>query len=243
MSLNVTPCDLAADSFACVEFADQYISAHPDYAYWDDLPGDDEIVIETKEKLLVAASRMISRAPLSAKPLADAQGWPDGQALAVPVKGHRLVYGVADALEGNMLRDASLENGSRKRYIGGGIRTDDGIFIGVDDFDPATGTCILLETPPKEFGAGSPYILVEAQPIAVKHAACEQALFLASAPSLSILNEIELGLRSASAEGAGGGQVTLRPARNTGELCFAARRLLASCGLLRDAGSIPAGRA
>ncbi len=243
MSLNTNPCDPAADSFVDLDYADGYLSAHPDNSCWENLPGDDLEQDEVKEKLLIAASRMISRAPLSKKPLAENLDWRSGQGLAAPVAGHGVYYGVADSALENEMTDAALAGGAPERYIGGAIRTEEGVFIGVEDFDPEIGAVALTEICPKEFQAGSPYALVEAISPAVKQAACEQALFLASAPNLSILDEIELGLRSASAEGAGGGQISLRAARNTGELCFAARRLLASCGLLRDAGSIASGRA
>ena len=186
---------------------------------------------------------MICRAPLSEGPLSGSLGWMPAQGLAVPVTGHRVHYGVAESGGGAALVDGELADRPREAFVGGAVRFASGEVIAVEDFDPETGALTLAQTPETEVFLGTPFALVEPLDIMIVHAVCEQALYLAGDPNLSALDRMEQGIGGLTASGPGAGAITLGRAPETGELCFAARRLLTKAGLLRGGHGIPAGRA
>lgn len=244
MSLNTTLCHPEADSLASVAAADVYMAGNPDAAAWDGPPGaDEEEKTSRKEKFLSEASRMVCRAPLSQGSLSRSLGWVPGQGLAVPVAGHRVHYGIAESGGGTALVDVDLADRPKEAFVGGAIRFGSGEVIGVEDFDPETGAITLARTPDTEVFLGTPFALIEGLDLMIVHAVCEQALYLAGNPNLAALDRMEQGIAALSASGPGAGAITLGRAPETGELCFAARRLLTKAGLLLGGHSLPAGRA
>lgn len=242
MSLNTTLCHFGMESFVAVDYADAYLENHPEQGIWQDLPGDEAAVLADKERWLVAASRMISRGPLASGPLTADLGWEAAQGLALPLAGHPVFWGVAEDGGESWLVDSSLSGSAAERFIRGSVRFESGEIVPVTGFDGDLGRLTLGAIPTEAASAGTPFALIEALPEAALQATCEQAIFLAGGPGLSILDEINRGVESLSAGGAGGGSLRLGAAPATGEICFAAQRLLFSAGLLRPAGSLPSGR-
>lgn len=246
MSINSVLCHALATSLVDLSTADAYLASHPDRALWEAVPGDDEDARNReKENYLVAASRMISRAPLAAPPLGRSLGWEPVQALNVPVQGHPFRVGTVAAYdaEGPTVTVSTLIGVAVEELAGGALRLGDtGEVLGIVSVDGATGTVALAQTPTAAPTNGTSVVLIERLAAGVIQAVCEQAIYLVGDPALHLLNDRERGVMSTTLGGAGGGSVNMDGPDVMGELCFPARRLLESAGLLRSARSLDVGR-
>jgi len=229
--IDAAPASPGANSYATVEQADAYMETRfPRPVAWEDAPGSEEEVLESKERALITASRMIDSLPLRGRPLRDALGWTQRQGLFFPESRHPYLTGTADSGDTETLVDGNLA----------GTRFTDGFFAGgaihvvmganlhevrrVAAFEAETGTLTVSPAFPEAIDSSTVFYLAWPLDPKIVAAACEQALYLIEGASFEALDEAAKGRTD---HRIGNLAVGLRRVGADGFLCARTRALLA----------------